>query len=149
MDNDIIERILSVWEKDGKIDSQRITDETIATPILHAKYLRIYASWKRKQSSAKLELNRLKQKKIRYYRGEMSKDELDELGWKQWQYNRPMKNELEQLISSDADVFNKVLELEELDTIVYVLDSIMTQIKSRDFEISNHIKHKLYEKGEG
>ncbi len=146
---DIVEQIITTWEKDAVIDAYRITDETIATPILHAKYLRLLASWKRKQSNLKLELNKLKQLKTRYFRGEMGKDELDSLGWKQWQFNRPMKNELEQLITSDNDVSEMVSELERVDTIVYVLESIMTQIKSRDFEISNHIKIKLFEKGEG
>ena len=146
---DIINKIIEQWEVDAKIDPTKITDASLSTPILHSKYLHLLADWKRKQSQVKNNLYSVKQLKIRYYRGELSKEELDKYQWKQWQYNKPLKNELESLLQADKDVVKVQAQLEQVDTIVYVLDSIMTQIKQRDFEISNYIKIKMFERGEG
>ena len=146
---DIINKIIEQWEADAKIDPTKITDASLSTPILHSKYLHLLADWKRKQSQVKNNLYSVKQLKIRYYRGELSKEELDKYQWKQWQYNKPLKNELESLLQADKDVVKVQAQLEQVDTIVYVLDSIMTQIKQRDFEISNYIKIKMFERGEG
>lgn len=146
---DVIEKILQEWEKDAVVDPTKVTDATLSTPILHSKYLRLLAGWKRKQSQAKNGLYEIKQTKTRYWRGEMSKEELDRYGWKQWQYNKPLKSEIETMLLADPDVAKVQSNLEKIDTIVYVLDSIMTQIKQRDFEISNFIKIKMFERGEG
>lgn len=146
---DIVEQIVDQWEQDAKIDIGRISEATLNTPLLHSKYLRLLASWKQKQAQAKSNLYNVRMLKTRYYKGELSKEELDKYQWKQWQYNKPLKNELEALLQSDKDVVKVQSQLEQVDTIVYVLDCIMTQIKQRDFEISNYIKIKMYERGEG
>ena len=146
---DIINKIIEQWEIDAKIDPTKVTEASLSTPILHSKYLHLLADWKRKQSQVKNNLYKIKQLKIRYYRGELSKEELDMYQWKQWQFNKPLKNELESLLQADNDVVKVQAQLEQVDTIVYVLDSIMTQIKQRDFEISNFIKIKMFERGEG
>ena len=146
---DIINKILEQWEQDAKIDTTQIKQASVSTPLLHSKYLHLLADWKRKQSQVKTNLYNIKQLRTRYYRGEMTKEELDRYQWKQWQYNKPLKSELESLLQADCHVVKVQAQLEQVDTIVYVLDSIMTQIKQRDFEISNYIKIKMYERGEG
>jgi len=47
---------------------------------------------------------RLRKLKFRYYRGELSKEELTELGWDQYLNNRPLKNEMDEVMTTDDDI---------------------------------------------
>ena len=143
-----IDEIVNEWEKDAKIDPTDISSASLQTPRLHAKYLRILSHWKQKQATLKSNLNNIKQTKTRYYRGEMSREELKEYGWEQYQLKAPLRSEMEQVLNADADVNKVKMQLELVETIIYVLESIMKAIASRDFTISNYIKMRKFEKGE-
>lgn len=43
----------------------------------------------------------LRQTKFRYYRGELSREELREMNWEPWQYNKPLKNEMDEHLKGE------------------------------------------------
>ena len=147
-DKDILEEIIDEWEKDSIIDVNRIQDETVATPFLHSKYLRMLSMWKKRRHIYEKKLTELQAIKRRYYRGEMGREELESYGWNQYQGNRMIKTELEETLRGDSDVLSIQSKLDLIDTVLYVLESIVKMITSRDFEISNFIKYKMFMKGE-
>lgn len=145
---DILEEIIEEWEKDSKIDVNNIQNETVSTPFLHSKYLRMLSTWKRRRHIYEKKLTELQAIKRRYYRGEMGRDELNTYGWNQYQGNRMIKTELEETLRGDSDVLSLQSKLDLIDTVLYVLESIIKTVMSRDFEISNFIKYKMFMKGE-
>jgi hypothetical protein len=86
-------------------------------------------------------------KKFRYYRGEMSKSELELSGWEQWQGIKPLRNEMDEFLNGDADLIKAKLKIDYLQSIQELLESIMQQIKSRDWIIRNSLEWKKFISG--
>ena len=143
-----LELIVEEWERDAPIDALDIANKTLSTPILHSKYLRMLASWKTKRSKLSAKLAEVRRFKTRYYNGELTREELQGANLPQYQYKRPLKVELDSMLAADPDVSKVQVQIEAVDTIIYVLERIMEQIKSRDFTISNYIKTQAYTRGE-
>lgn len=142
-----LEELQLEWEKDSKIDDDHLDRESIRTPQLHAKYLHHLISYKHRTTSATSEYSSLRTKKFRYYRGEMSKSELELAGWTQWQGIKPLRNEMDEFLNGDSDLIKAKLKIEYLSSIVEYLDSILHQIKSRDWQIRNSINWKQFISG--
>ena len=147
-ENDELENIISEWEDDAKIDTLNIQEETVSAPLLHSKYIKKLSLWKKRKYTYTNKLATLRKDKIRYFRGEMSKDELSVLGWTQYQGNRLIRSELEETLKGDPDMLKIQSQIDLIDSVIYVLESIVKMINSRDFEISNYIKYALFTKGE-
>lgn len=138
------EEIIEMWNTDAVIDDNHLDSASIDTSKLHAKYLHMLIKYKLKMTKVRSDYKLLRQKKFRYYRGEMSRDELAELGWTQWQGNKPIKSEMDEFLEGDIDLNKMTLKLEYWETIVQLLESIMSQIKSRDWSIKNSISWKMF-----
>lgn len=141
------EDIIGMWESDSVIDDDHLDKESVRTPNLHAKYLNWLIQYKLKIAQAEKDYKTLRTKKFRYYRGEMSRDELNELGWEQWQGVKPLKNEMEEFLEGDVDLADHELKLEYLKSVYQYLDSVMSQLKSRDWQIRNSIQWKQFISG--
>lgn len=139
-----LDDVLVMWEADSAIDDNHLGEASTYTAKLHAKYLRVLIDTKLKKTKLDIEYNSLRKSKIRYYRGEMTKAELEEYGWEQYQYNKPLKAEMDEFLKGDEDLAKILVRSEYIDTMVYALESIMTQIKQRDFQLSNGIKWKQF-----
>lgn len=139
-----IESVLTMWEADSTIDDNHLGEASTSTAKLHAKYLKLLVEAKLRKTKLDMDLNSLKKTKIRYYRGELSRDELAENGWEPWQYNKPLKAEMDEFLKGDSDLSKIQTRLDYIDTLVYALESIMQQIKQRDFQLSNGIKWKAF-----
>jgi len=139
-----IEEIQQMWETDCQIDDNHLGEQATYTPKLHSKYIKELIQYKLKLTKTKSEYNMLRKAKFRYYRGEMSRDELKEFGWEQWQYNKPLKAEMDEFLSGDSDLSKIEARIEYLETGIYLLESILNQLKSRDWEIKSHIEWKKF-----
>lgn len=139
-----IEEIQQMWETDCQIDDNHLGEQATLTPKLHSKYIKELIQYKLKLTKTKSEYNTLRKSKFRYYRGEMSRDELKEFGWEQWQYNKPLKAEMDEFLSGDSDLSKIEARIEYLETGIYLLESILNQLKSRDWEIKSHIEWKKF-----
>jgi len=139
-----LDEILDMWEVDSSIDDNHLGEASTTTPKLHAKYIKLLVQAKLRQTKLNIDFNSLRKTKFRYYRGELSREELAELKWDQWQYNKPLKAEMEEFLKGDDDLSAIQTRIDYIDTMVYALESIMTQIKARDFQLSNGIKWKTF-----
>lgn len=139
-----VDEILVMWQGDGEVDEHHFDSESMKTAKLHAKYLRLLVEAKLKKAKLESDYNALRQAKFRYYRGEMSQSELDSYQWEQWQYNKPLKAEMDEFLKGDQDLIKHQSKLEYIDTVVYALESIMAQIKQRDWQIKNAITWKQF-----
>ena len=139
-----IEELQNMWDVDSAIDDNYLGEASTTTPKLHAKYIKILINKKLLQIKMQSEYNILRKNKFRYYRGELSRTELESLGWEQWQGIKPLKNEMDEFLAGDDDLNKLQLRVEYLNTMVYMLESVMQQIKSREWQIKNGIEWKKF-----
>ena len=139
-----VEDILVAWEADCYIDDNHLGESSTSTAKLHAKYLRVLIEARMRRAKIEAEYNNTRKLKFRYYRGEMTRKELEELGWEQWQYAKPLKAEMDEILKGDGDLAKLHMRLEYVESIIYALESIMQQIKQRDWQIKNSITWKQF-----
>ena len=142
-----LEELHDLWEEDCVIDDDRLDRASVKTPNLHAKYLRFLIQHKMKLAALQSEYNTVRQKKFRYYRGEMPKVELEELKWNQWQGNKPLKNEMDEFLEGDSDLNKIKIKCEYIKGMIEALEAILGQIKARDWQIRNAITWKQFVAG--
>ena len=139
-----IEEILKEWDEDCIIDDNHISNESVKVPQLHSKYVRYLINTKLKLTKYENDFNILKKTKFRYYRGELSREELVSNNWDQWQGTKPMKNEMDQFLEGDSDLNILKTRIEYLNTAIYLLESILKQISARDWQLKNMLEHKKF-----
>lgn len=139
-----IEQLHETWDSDCSIDEDHLDRESVTTAKLHSKYLRMLIQHKMKIAALQAEYNNLRQRKFRYYRGEMSRDELKDNGWDQWQGVKPLKNEMEEFLNGDSDLNKIDLKIQYIKIMVEALESILNQIKARDWQIRNAVEFKKF-----
>jgi hypothetical protein len=139
-----IDEIQNMWEQDCNIDDNYLGEAATTTPKFHSKYIKLLIDAKLKLSKYNSDYNQLRKTKFRYYRGEMPRQELAELQWEQWQGVKPLKNEMDEILTGDTDLNNIQMKIEYLNSMIYLLESILGQIRSRDFQIKNGIEWKKF-----
>jgi hypothetical protein len=139
-----IEQLQEMWEADCEIDDNYLGEQSTATPKLHAKYVKMLVQVKLKHTKLQSDYNILRKSKFRYFRGEMSRDELAETGWNQWQGVKPLKNEMDEFLTGDADLNQLEVKIKYLETMIYLLESILQQIKARDWQIKTAVEWKKF-----
>ena len=139
-----LDEIQEMWENDSEIDDNHLGEASTTSAKLHSKYLKLLIDAKLKLAKYNTDYNTLRAGKFRYYRGEMSRQELVDNGWDQWQGTKPLKNEMDEFLTGDSDLNKLKLRIEYLNTMVYALESIMTSIRGRDWAIKNGIEWKKF-----
>lgn len=139
-----LEELHDLWDADCKIDGDHLDRESIRTPNLHSKYLRFLIQHKMKLAALETDYKLMRQKKFRYYRGEMGRAELEDSGWEQWQGVKPLKNEMEEFLDGDSDLNKITIKCEYIKNMIEAFESILNQIKARDWQIRNAIQWKQF-----
>ena len=139
--------LLEMWKADSQISPTRIKQDMFALPILHSKYLEILTSYKVAMRKQHLKLNKIRLLKTRYYNGELDKEELDANGWKQYQRNKPLKSELESILSADPDIQEILEQQEYLEIMISAGESILKEINQRGFLFKNIVQWEIFQAG--
>jgi hypothetical protein len=135
-----LQEIQDMWTEDAKVDQTNLGRSAARVPELHAKYLNMLTSVRLQYRKAEADYLRLRKLKFRYYRGEMSKEELASLGWEQYLNNRPLKNEMEDVMTTDEDIIKSMDKLEYIKTVLYQLEQILKSINSRTWDVKSAIE---------
>lgn len=136
-----------MWAEDCKIDETNLGKESARVPILHAKYINLLSSTRLNLRKAESDYLNCRRKKYRYYRGEMSRTELEEEGWEQWQGAKPLKNEIDEFLQGDADLISFTDKIEYFKTVLYQLEQIIRSINSRTWDIKSSIEWAKFTNG--
>jgi len=142
-----LSEIQTEWKKDSVINQLELGDEAVRVPTLHAKYLTYLSNVKLSQRKAESDYNKLRKVKYRYYRGELTKVELDGLGWEQYQGNKPLKNEMEEYLVCDVDLNVLTDKVEYFKTVTFTLEQILRSINSRTWDIKSAIEWNKFTNG--
>lgn len=136
-----LSEIQELWTKDCIIDETNLGHSSSITPKLQAKYLNLLTTIKLQLRKSESEYLKLRRIKYRYYRGELSKEELKALNWDQWQGLKPLKNEMDEFLTTDNDLIDLEDKTAYIKTIHYQLENILKSINSRTWDIKNAIEY--------
>lgn len=140
-----LDEIQKMWRVDCVIGDD-LGRAAIECPMLHSKYLDELINAKLKLTKITHEIAELKTIKSKYFRGEMTKEELMSRGWTQWQY-KSLKADIGELIEGDAD-YQKIQARESyMRTTISALESIMAEIKNRNWAIKASIDWQKFRSG--
>jgi phosphoglycerate-specific signal transduction histidine kinase len=136
-----------MWSKDAKVNELDLGKSSIQIAELHAKYLNILSNTKLQLRKCEGDYLRLRRTKFKYYRGEMTREELEELGWNQFQGLKPLKNEVEDIVNCDEDIIRCVDKVEYMKAMLYQLEQIIRSLNGRGWEIKNAIEWTKFTNG--
>jgi Recombination, repair and ssDNA binding protein UvsY len=132
-----LDQILKHWESDSVIDQTEPGKELIKIPTLHNKYLTILTKHKIASKKANYDYLRMKKTKWEYYTGKMSQEELEEHGWEPFRYT--LKSDISTYLESDNDLIKLLEKKVYHDECVSVVEAIMSELKSRTFQLRDFI----------
>lgn len=132
------------WNKDCNIDRTDLLSAMYSFPILHSKYLTILQSYKVNVRKLTLKFQKLRLLKQRYYNGELTKEELDGLGWDQYLFKRPLKAELETLIDADSEIQILQEKILYIQSLVESTEMIMKDISNRYYLFKNLVEYEKF-----
>ena len=142
-----IDQLQEMWDKDCDIDDNYLGEHATKTPKLHAKYIKVLIGVKLKHTKLQSDYNLLRKSKFRYYRGELSREELSALGWEQWQGVKPLKNEMDELLECDQTLVELQDKIEYFKTTIYTLEQIIRSLNSRTWDIKSSIEWAKFTNG--
>tara|TARA_B100000925_G_C21971296_1_gene458009 strand:- start:265 stop:708 length:444 start_codon:yes stop_codon:yes gene_type:complete len=137
----------SQWAEDCKLDELDLGSESTRTPVLHSKYVTLLSNSKLQLRKAVADLKRLENVKSDYYRGELSKEELDQLGWEPWRKNAVLRSDMRDQLDSDPDVIKQQDKVYYLETTVDFLDRVLRSLNSRGWDIKNAVEWNKLQSG--
>lgn len=136
-----------MWAEDCSINEMNLGQESVRTPNLHAKYLNYLSSTRLNLRKTESDYYNMRRKKYKYYRGEMSRQELEDENWEQWQGNKPLKNEMDEFLQVDQDLILLQDKVEYFKTVMYQLEQIIRSLNSRTWDIKNAIEWNKFTNG--
>jgi hypothetical protein len=136
-----------MWAEDCSINEMNLGQESVRTPNLHAKYLNYLSSTRLNLRKTESDYYNMRRKKYKYYRGEMSRQELEDENWEQWQGNKPLKNEMDEFLQFDQDLILLQDKVEYFKTVMYQLEQIIRSLNSRTWDIKNAIEWNKFTNG--
>lgn len=137
----------SQWAEDCKLDELDLGSESTRTPVLHSKYVTLLSNSKLQLRKAVADLKRLENVKSDYYRGELSKEELDQLGWEPWRKNAVLRSDMRDQLDSDPDIIKQQDKVYYLETTVDFLDRVLRSLNSRGWDIKNAVEWNKLQSG--
>lgn len=142
-----LKELQDMWTEDSKIDELNLGQESTKTPELHAKYLAHMSQVRLSLRKAEASLLKLRRVKAQYYRGELSKEELNALDWEQYLGPKPLKQDINEMLDADNDVIEQTNRVEYIKVIADYLERIMRSLNSRTWDIKNTIEWTKFTNG--
>jgi hypothetical protein len=127
------------WAQDCIIDEHDLSGAALRTSNLHSQYINEAINVKLQLVKLQMELAQLQVLRGRYFRGEMTSAELAEKDWPQWQY-KTLRADIVSMITASPDVERLLARIEYLHIIGWFLDSVLSEIKARSFNIRNAVE---------
>lgn len=135
------------WEIDAPVNDTHLGNESARIPVLHSKYLGFLMEYKNKLFTQQRKLRELRREKISYYNGEMTQQELQERGWRQYQGIKPAKAVLNEILDLDPDMMKQHDRVVYYDIGVSFLEEVISQINKRTFVVGHMIDWEKFRNG--
>ena len=133
-----LEEIFENWANDSVIDKAELDNESLNTPILHSKYLKLYSLERLSLQRLEAEYKILYKLKSEYFAGTLDIDTIRERGWEQ-NPKMILKSDINMHIDADKEIQKLALKIGLQREKISTLDSILKTIGNRGFQIKNAI----------
>ena len=138
-----LEEIQELVDKDLKINDSELDLESIKTPQIHNKYMKLLTKFKLMLSRNESEFHIIKKQKWEYYTGKA-----DPGVYAEKPFNlKILRQDVDKYIDSDEDIIKLKQKSDYLNTVVDFLDRTVRQISNRTFTIKNAIDWKKFISG--
>jgi hypothetical protein len=138
-----LEEIQELVDKDLKINDSELDLESIKTPQIHNKYMKLLTKFKLMLSRNESEFHITKKQKWEYYTGKA-----DPSVYAEKPFNlKILRQDVDKYIDSDEDIIKLKQKSDYLNTVVDFLDRTVRQISNRTFTIKNAIDWKKFISG--
>jgi hypothetical protein len=128
-----LEEIYVEWDKDSKIDTTELGEESIKIPSLHNKYFKVYTSEKLLLRKYEAELRQLKLDKYEFYT--MGPNEDTPKDWKLPPRGMILKADIPMYLEGDKDLIELSLKIGYQQEKIDLLESIIKSLTNRGFQI--------------
>ena len=150
MDKIDLKELEKEWEKDCLIDEDRPDLAAVNSPKIHSKYLHLLNIAKENYKQIEFEHSILMKKRLDWYSGHLSKEEIDNLGWSYDPFDGKLvktKNQKDLYYNSDSIIRKSQKRVEEAKRTLETVDAILENIKWRTQTIRCIIDWKKFESG--
>ena len=142
-----LDELKALWAVDCIIDDERLDDSSLKIARLHQKYLDIMIDYKLRVFKLEKEYLAMKGLRSRYYMGQITRGELQDYQWDQYQYKTPLKSELERLLDTDKYLLD-IKDKQSYFTFCFeYVEEIMKSLKERTWQIKNSIEWRKFQAG--
>ena len=142
-----LDELKANWAIDCVIDHDKLDISSIRTANLHQKYLDILTEYKLRMFKLEREYLNMKGLRTKYYTGQLTRSELQEYDWEQYQYKTPLKSELDRLLETDSILLDiKDRQSYSIFCFEYV-EEVLKSLRERGWQIRNAIEWRKFEAG--
>ena len=141
-----LEEIQNLWSKDANVDRTELGEEAIRIPQIHSKYFKIFSTERLKLKKQELESQQLYTDLWEYYQGNFDYEMCQDKGWEPCQL-KILKADLQYHINRNQAWVNTQLKLAMQKEKVKFLESIITSLNSRGFNINAAINWEKFKVG--
>lgn len=138
------EEIQNEVEKDLKIDDTELDLESIRTPQIHNKYLKLFSNYSLQYYKLKGDYKVLYREKWEYYTGKSSPEVYKEKPFDL----KILKTDVGIYLDSDSDLQKLSQRIEYIKQIINYLEKVLRDINNRNWAIKNSIDFKKFLHGE-
>lgn len=142
-----LDELQAMWSSDCKIDQLNLGAEAVRTAELHSKYLNLLTNFRLHLRKYESQMAKLRRVKWRYFRGELTLQELQQLGWDQYLGPQPLKNEMQEFLDTDDEVNTLEDKVEYVRTCFIYCETVMKSLNSRTWDIKNTIEWEKFTNG--
>ena len=132
-----LETLNDMWEKDSPLDDEKLDNDSLSIPKLHAKYLRLYNNFVTLRDQAELDVKRTYRDRWEYYTGKSEKPFPVKL----------IKTDVAIYLEADQEYQKSVLKAKYLNQMVEAIKTILSAINNRSFHIKNAVEFAKFLKG--
>ena len=132
-----LETLNEMWAKDAPLDDEKLDNDSLAIPKLHAKYLRLYNNFVTLRDQAELDVKRTYRDRWEYYTGKSEKPFPVKL----------IKTDVAIYLEADQEYQKSVLKAKYLNQMVEAIKTILSAINNRSFHIKNAVEFAKFLKG--
>lgn len=143
-----LQDIQDEWKQDSKIDQTELGNEAARCSSLHSKYMDYLVQARFNAKKAENKLFEVKRIKTKYFKGLMTKDELEALGWHQYQGTKPLKTELAEMIEQDDDYIEASNKHHYARVTEDFLESVIKELFNRNWHIKSCMRWIEWTNGE-
>ena len=139
-----LEQIQEMWEKDSKIDTDNLHDESLKIPQLHSKYYTLYNTITLLRERAREQYNKVRLERYNYYTGKATAEVYAE---EPFPYKVREKDAIQRHLEAD-DKMNKVdMKIKYYDIMLKFLEEVIRIVSKRTYQIKNAIEWNKFQAG--